>query len=139
MARNIIKSDYDYECGLIAIASSQKDYRLCWYLNELLGINLSKENDIEINFRKKKKLAYFPLYSFVVDEQVLEYFFFGNKSPGELLVPEYRAADFFLMIKSELHGELTKTILEKVKNLQAIQTAFAVDIMKLKSKEHLVF
>ena len=62
----------------------------------------------------------------------------SNKSNGRFLVPENKAADYFLILYDFNEYE-AREMLVKIRKINVVLTAFEVDVSILKSKENLLF
>lgn len=54
--KHFLENDFEFEFQLIGISCHEKDYRICWALNQALGVELTKtETDLELVLKKRKK------------------------------------------------------------------------------------
>lgn len=132
-----IEPDYDFK--LIGIVCSLSGYQLGWLFNHSLGFSLGRDEDIEVHLPRKKETAFFEFFQFEDEDQRLNYYMLGNKSNGQLLVPEMKQVDYWLLIKGLFENLNEPRLLNKVKAISQVQTAFYVDIASLKSKGNLIF
>lgn len=139
MTKFSLDIEYDYDFVLIGISCHEKDYRICWALNNKLGINLKKENDLEIKDKKHKEVLSYPFYIFDYKEKYCEYFIIGNKNNQRMLVPEHKQADYFLKITGNVSSEEKQEIIKKIKEINIVLTAYEIDSGQLKSKQNLLF
>ena len=140
LMRYILEEEYEYDFDLLGICCHEKDYRLCWALNNALNISLEKsEENVEIIFNKKSKpYARFPLFAFEVEKEHSIYYLIGNRCDNNFLISEKKHVDFFFMIKSSEESNITET-LNKIRSISFVLTAHTVVVDELKSKEHLIF
>jgi hypothetical protein len=148
--------DYD----LIAIHTSLEDYRLAFFINQKLPINLSKsKNEIQINIKEGE--TKFSRYYYHNIEKAISWNLIQNK--GEVvqqkkdngqnlfsnltlevatkvyLLPEFKKVDYFLKIENldeTMNGTKIQTALNSIDNISAIYT---VETNKIKSKNNLIF
>jgi len=59
LGKHTLKIEYDFDFVLIGISSHEKDYRICWALNNVLGLDLTKKNSLEIKSKNKQHLLFF--------------------------------------------------------------------------------
>ena len=145
---------------LIAIHTSLEDYRLAFFINQKLPINLSKsENEIQINIKEgETKFSRFYYHNI---EKAISWNLIQNK--GEVvqqkkdngqnlfsnltlevatkvyLLPEFKKVDYFLKIENldeTMNGTKIQTALNSIDNISAIYT---VETNKIKSKNNLIF
>lgn len=138
----LIQNDYDF--FLFGISCPEKPYRLCWALNHQLKTAFAKDKDMEVVAgvmdRKEKTpvQSRFPVFVFHNEEMFTDYRVIVNKSENRVLVPEYKQADYLLMVQGSTPAE-KNAILKKVKEVTFVQTAFEIDPKKIKSKENFIF
>ena len=145
---------------LIAIHTSLEDYRLCYFINQKLPINLSKsENDIQINIKEGE--INFSRFFYNDEESTFSWNLIQNKNEviqqkegtnqnlfsnvtmevatKAYLLPELKKVDYFLKIENnENPMDVSNTIL-LLKTIETISTAYVVETNKIKSKNNLIF
>jgi hypothetical protein len=145
---------------LIAIHTSLEDYRLAYFINQNLPINLSKnDNEIQINI-KEGETNFSRFYYFDV-ENVISWNLIQNKSEviqqkkgnsqnlfsnitmevatKVFLLPEFKKVDYFLKIENTediIDISKIQSILNKIDSISAIYT---VETSQIKSKNNLIF
>lgn len=150
--------EIDYH--LIAIHTSLEDYRLAYFINQKLPINLGKsKNEIQINIKEgETKFSRFYYYDVEKDitwnlvQNINEVIQQKNDNGQGLfsnvnvevstkvhLLPEFKKVDYFLKIENmDKTMDLSKiqSILNTIEN---ITTAYSVETNKIKSKNNLIF
>ena len=148
--------DYD----LIAIHTSLEDYRLAYFINQMLPINLSKsKNEIQINIKEGE--TNFSRFYYYDNENTISWNLIQNKnevvqqkkensqnlfsnvtmevSTKVFLLPEFKKVDYFLKIENTddtMSVSEIQTILNTIDN---ISTVYTVDTNQIKSKNNLIF
>jgi len=131
--------DYDYDFDLIGISCHAPDYRLCWALNQKLGISLGKkEEGLVLRNKKSGEDASHAIFEYFGEEDHVEYFLLLNKTGASYLVPEQKAADFLFILRNNYAIDASE-ILQQIKTIDLVQTAFRIDAENLKSRENLLF
>ena len=135
-----LEEEYEYDFELFGISTHEKDYRLCWAINNSLKISLERTSeDVELIFpHQKEKYGKFPVFKFEQNEGLDVYYLVGNKWENSQLIEEQKHVDFFLMIQSN-HETKNKIILTKLKEIPFVLSAYEVNVKELKSKENLIF
>ena len=144
----------DYE--LIAIHASIEDYRLAYFINKVLQIQLHKnESNIEIATKEGKSA----FSHFIFDDEIhdIVWNLFENKAtaiPSEnnatgifeaidvtmYMLPEYKKADYILKIENiDSSFFPLSDVLQQLATITQISTAYTIDQNKLKSKNNLIF
>lgn len=146
MAKKKLLIENDYDFFLFGISCSEKSYRLCFALNNKLNATFSKSKDMEVwgsNTMGREKnqtlQSRFPVFTFRDEEMFTDYRIIVNKSDSRFLIPEFKQADYLLMVQGGIPHTEKNNILKKVKEVTFIQTAFEIDAKKIKSKENFVF
>jgi hypothetical protein len=145
---------------LIAIHTSLEDYRLAFFINQMLPINLSKsKNEIQINI-KEGETSFSRFYYDDIESgiswnliqnknEVIQYNKVNNQnlfsdvamevSIKVFLLPEFKKVDYFLKIE---HNEDTINVSKTqllLNTINSISTVYIVDTNKIKSKNNLIF
>ena len=150
--------EIDYH--LIAIHTSLEDYRLAYFINQKLPINLGKSKD-EVQINIKEGETKFSRFYYYDSENEISWNLIQNKnevtqqkkdaiqnlfsnttleiSTKVYLLPEFKKADYFLKIENTedtMNLPKIKTILNTIDSISAIYT---VDTNQIKSKNNLIF
>ena len=135
-----LEDEYEYDFELIGICCHEKDYRLCWGINNLFKISLEKSNEtIEIILNKSKNhIANFSFFRFDSDNQLTTCYLIKNKSNNQVLITEKKHVDYLFMIKSSEKINYDD-ILVKLNNIPFVLTAHNIIVNELKTKEYLIF
>ena len=145
---------------LIAIHTSLEDYRLAYFINQKLPINLGKnKNEIQINIKEgETKFSRFYYYD---DEKTISWNLIQNKneviqqkndksqnlfsninmevSTKVYLLPEFKKVDYFLKIENMDDLMNVAEIQALLNTIDNISTAYTVETNKIKSKNNLIF
>jgi hypothetical protein len=162
VAKHILKVEDDFDFVLIGISSHEKEYRICWALNNKFGFELKKIDSLEIKGKKQDTPSFFSLFKFENEDEFLEYNVIANlsesktvaaknytlfeenhkderSSENEFLIPEYKQMNYFFVIKGELDLVEIEEIVKKIKEIDMVLTAVNIDVEQLKSKQNLIF
>lgn len=137
--REII-DDFFEDTKLLGIVTTVKDYRFCWNLNNLLGLNFRINHDIEINLKRRKRSYFFSVYEYHEPNTALCHYLYNNLYDGEFLLPEFKNLDFLWLMKNDT---VTEAYLNQIKvmlrNIPGIQLVTELTNEKIKNKEYLIF
>jgi hypothetical protein len=150
--------EIDYH--LIAIHTSLEDYRLAYFINQKLPINLGKSKD-EVQINIKEGETKFSRFYYHDSENATSWNLIQNKnevsqqkksavlnlfsnttleiSTRVYLLPEFKKADYFLKIENTedtMDVSKIRTILNTIDSISAVYT---VDTNQIKSKNNLIF
>ena len=150
--------EIDYH--LIAIHTSLEDYRLAFFINQKLPINLGRsKNEIQINIKEGE--TNFSRFDYYDKENIISWNLIQNKneviqqktgsgqnlfsnikmevSTKVYLLPELKKVDYFLKIEN-LDEMMDLTEIQSLLNsIESISTVYAVETNKIKSKNNLIF
>lgn len=139
MKKHLLEIEYDYDFVLIGISSHEKDYRICWALNNKLDLELIKTDALEIKDKKQEEASSFSLFICERPDEFMEYLIIANRSEKGLLIPEQKQMDYFFVIKGEIEEEKIQEMINKIKEINFVLTAVRIDPSLLKSKQNLIF
>jgi len=150
--------EIDYH--LIAIHTPLEDYRLAYFINQKLPINLGKnKNEIQINIKEGE--TKFSRYYYHDVEKVITWNLVQNineviqqkndnrqglfsninveVSTKVYLLPEFKKVDYFLKIENMDETMDILKIQSILNTIESITTAYSVETNKIKSKNNLIF
>lgn len=149
---------YNDDYKLIAIHSSLEAYKLAFFINQYLEIQLKRE-EVDVDFTHEHSIGFYPLYYHYCTATGCDFNLVANKcranatnlqSNGSLfpksesaqltyLVPEYKWADFFFKIDDFSKLVNVPSLVEKINTIKQVVTAYEVVTSTLKSKQNLIF
>ncbi len=145
---------------LLAIHTALEDYRLAYYINQVVSINLAKctsQINIKSNagetsfghfgFEDVKKDAYWNLIQnktqILSSKKQQGLGLFSETENHTLtkiyLLPEYRKVDYFLKIENLNEMDYISSVVSKINTIERINTVYVIDPEKIKSKNNLIF
>ena len=154
---------YDFDeidYSLIAIHTSLEDYRLAYFINQRLHVNLNKSNkEIQITdkegevhfsrfhyYEKKKDISWDLIQNIneVIqqkkeDNQNLFTNFDIEVAKKVYMLPEFKKVNYFLKIENSEDDINLLKIQSELNSIDQITTNYIVDINKIKSKNNLIF
>ena len=141
---------------VIAIHSDLEEFRLAFFLNQKLDINLKrKRKDISLIEIK----ANYSVFEYLNEAMYLNWIFFSNKSlmsnkitneesglfsqesffQNEVsLINNPKGVDYFLIIENVKNKTYVKKVLKKISEITGVITSFMSE-KKLENKENLIF
>lgn len=143
--------------SLLAIHSDIEDYRLAYFLNQYLAIRLVRTKE-DLDFTNST--ASFSVFEWNDNALQTSWHLIKNNclvensapiSMGlfaeskdrtwtvQSLLSDHAAVDYFLKIDNGGRIINEKEVLNTIQNISKISTAYRVDVLQLKSKEHLIF
>lgn len=139
MAKLTLDIEYDYDFILLGICCHDKDYKLCWNINNALEIELAKTKNLSIEIKKTTEAQEYAMFEFVDEDLYREWYLIANRGTLGFLIPEQKQADFFLMIKGTINSAEKQDIFTALKKITTVITAFEISPKTLKSKDNLLF
>ena len=151
-------NEIDY--SLIAIHTTLEDYRLAYFINQKLHVNLNKsdkeiqitDKDGEVHFsrfhyyEKKKDISWDLIQNIneiiqlkEEDNQSLFTNFSIEVAKKVFMLPEFKKVNYFLKIENSEEDTNLLKIQSELNSIDHIATNYIVDINKIKSKNNLIF
>lgn len=150
--------EIDY--SLIAIHTSLEDYRLAYYINQKLHVNLNKSKK-EIQITVKEGEAHFSRFHYYETKKEISWDLIQNKNEvihqqvennqslfsninievatKVYMLPEFKKVDFFLKIENSENDLNILKLQNTLNTIDNIATIYLVDTNKIKSKNNLIF
>lgn len=140
MKKNKLVIDYDYDFDLAGIISPSKGYKLAWEINRKLGINLVRQADLPVGFKKQEEKL-FSYYAF--ETRINRLKLFKNKpvdyETGKyFLVPEFPHFDFIILTAS-MDADYNSMLIKSLKEISSIELLANIPMESLKSKVNFIF
>ncbi len=157
---NIEDFEYDEEYSLIAIHTSLEDYRLCYFVNQILKINL-KKSDKEILVSNKNGEIYFSKFHFYDLKKDVYWHLVQNKNKISIkennnnfnlfqdtiiesstkvyLLPELKKVDYLLKIENDNQKINENDITNLLNSIERISTVYSIDLNTIKNRNNLIF
>ncbi len=145
---------------LLAIHTTIEDFKLAYFLNQKLQLNLSKNKD-EIKTKNKEGNTFFSRYTYedskndvfwnlIENENEISLkqnnnnqgLFSENKNSfltKDYLLPEYKKVNFFLKIENSKNIINPSEITILIKSIERVSTVYFIDLENIKSKNNLIF
>ncbi|HLU83969.1 MAG TPA: IPExxxVDY family protein [Vicingaceae bacterium] len=137
MSKLTLSLDEEYDFELIGMSCHLRDYRICWSINQLLKIDLTRVDDYEVI--KNNEVLTFSFYEFFEEEDGVEYYVLSNKCEKGYLIPEKQNFDYFMILKGNTEEELLQNITQQIKSVNGVNITHQIDVNELKSKRNLIF
>jgi hypothetical protein len=123
----------DNKFKLIGIASHLSDYKLSWLFNEELNFKFAHSDDLIVT-SSHSNVHKFSIYKYEIEGG--SYFsLIANRSEMSVLIKAHKNLDYILKIEGEISDAILLELIEKIKKLKNILTAFEIFPRTLKSKE----
>ena len=137
MTERKITSEPDKNFRLIGIATSERDYRLCFMLSEAMDWEITRLPNQEIELKERSLKMSLSVFKVVHELTHSTFYLFANKNMGELLLPE--AGNFDYLLKTDGAYKGTKDLLKKIKQIDAVLTAAEIPVKTLKNYDRLAY
>ncbi|MBS4057138.1 MAG: IPExxxVDY family protein [Bacteroidetes bacterium] len=128
--KNVIKVDPFDDLIVICISSTGKDYALAWHINDKLGLELSRRDDL-LKADTFGDLS-FSFYYFDEGENQNIFNLIANNSEGNLLLSLPLRTDYFLIIRNRINEARLTQILNTLRSIPQVQLAYQLDLSKHK-------
>lgn len=145
---------YEEKYSLLGIHTTLEDYKLAYVLNHHLGVHFNKAS-FNLDFENEKSDASFSIYTYENSTHNSEWYLISNSEKKEnkvqeeglllsteiknYLIPEKKKIDFFVKIVEDIPLKETQKLVNKIKSIDQIITAYTIDTNTLKSKDILIF
>lgn len=126
----------EIDFDLIGLSCHQQDYKVCWHVNQLMGITLTKQDDIYLTIQNKK--SHHSYFLFDDEENFMTIELFKNKGVPQYLIPDYQNIDYFIKLNNNSQHNLDDLI-KRIRELDCILTAVKLEPEELKFAENLIF
>lgn len=130
----------EYNLDLIGLVSSAKEYKLAWSLNHKLGLKLAKSEDLAINFVEGRTII---ISNFTFTTSHCTFRLLKNRAlsgnTDAFLLPELKNIDYFLLIKNESDTFELSSYVNRLQEVDVVQSFTSINVENLENKENLIF
>jgi hypothetical protein len=140
MKKNKLHIDYDFDFKLMGVTTAARGYKLAWELNRQLAVNLVKQPDLVVGFRKDEEKS----FSYYAHETSLNRLKLFKNRPVEaetgkyFLIPEFPHFDFIILAAmDETYDE--QKLIDVIRSSPSVQLVAAIPLEGLKSKSNFIF
>lgn len=102
---------------VVALNTTEEDYRLAWLLNCHLKINLARTECLNHSF---------PVFSYLDEIAGINYTLVSNKIKGSYLAPQLKHVDYIFKISGNLTQEAESDILSKIRALHEVAACIPI-------------
>jgi hypothetical protein len=124
--------------GLLGMVSDEPDYKLCWMLNQTLGTDFQKEDDLELYHQKLGDDQVFSVFSFTDENALLIYRIVSNRAENGFFLDELKNLDYVVHIQGEISREKIGAFLQGISTIEGIRMCVPVDLTKIRNRERLL-
>ena len=128
-----LTSGTSYDYTTIGIACHMKDYRFTFFLNEQLGFQFKKMDDLKLGEEEGSRGYSFYLYN--IPEERRNYYLVSNFHEEGRLIPSEKGSDFFLIVDDVLRAAPKKELISKVQKMQQVLAAYEIPTGKANNLE----
>jgi hypothetical protein len=127
-----VQPETDY--SVVAIVSSENDYRLSWLVNKYAGFKLSRAEDIELTNKKGEGLFY-PCYCETADEESAFKLVVNKAAGNPPLFKSQPKADYLLVLYNDPHKLKAKQAISELSGKPGLIACFGIDPADFRKEE----
>ncbi|MCS6933797.1 MAG: IPExxxVDY family protein [Chitinophagales bacterium] len=139
MSARTIQNRFEDDYRLIGIATTLKEYRLAYLLNELLGCDFRKIKDIIFESAARERNVFFSVMKAEGNYGKTIYVFFANKNGTDVLLPEAGTFDYLLKLQGECSDEHIHAVCTQVQQWEEVVMCCEIPLERVKNKERLIY
>lgn len=139
MADKKITNEISANYKLVGLATSLKEYKLCYYLNIFLNCDFQKLNDLVFEPTDRTRAVSFSVFKAGNDDDKNQFIVFSNKSLSEILLPEISNFDYLIQINGKYDEDEMKSLLTGVKQFPGVLMTAEIPLRKIRSKDRLIY
>ncbi len=128
--------DEDY-C-LLGMVSDEPDYKLCWLINQSLGTDLLKLDDLELFHKRLGKDLAFSIFAFQDEESLLTYRIIKNRAEEGYFLDELKNLDYLVHIQGEINAKKMNSFIRGATAIPEVRLCVPVDLKKIRNQERLL-
>jgi hypothetical protein len=115
--------DLQYDYLVVGVSSQLNEHRLGFNLNQSLGIDLKRLEDLPAYFEKEKKIHPFPLYTDNHNENFKVCFLLGCINLGIRLFPQLKYYDYLFIYENPSPDWTEDRVITSIRKISNVQLA----------------
>ena len=129
---HLLEKTNDLEFSVLAINSHDKGYKLCWHINNLLGMSFARQDSCILSEKEQ-------FTSFVHYEAEQKYVLVENKSKKGFLLSKKKNINFFIKVEPILMLKEKQEFISNLNKVSKILLIFEIDLNKEKQVHRFIF
>lgn len=118
---------------MLSLSSQLKDYRIAYFINEYLGVELEKYEDFY-----QEKARSFSWYCYAEGENGATFYLVGNHHPAGKLIPSMQNIDYFLLIKDLYDEQRLADMMRSLRSIPGVMAVFQPDMASVKNLDVII-
>ena len=133
MKRNRLKYSSGFEGKILGITTPKPGYRLCYFINKCLDLNLKKD------LYEQTSSENFTIYRQHLEEDNLTITLLPNRTPNgsSYQMPRYKKIDFLLIIAGDITEKSVQSYKNQLKAINVIEGVFELPDQNFKPQKNL--
>ena len=137
--KHILNLEYQHHFKVLGIFSPQKDYRMCWLINNHLGLELKRMPDFSVAVDKDDNPASHAIYQFEQPSMLLKILLIANKTSENILFTEPKNMDYLLLFKDPGNHQNLSQRLAAIKKISQVQAVVLLNNLISKRSSEIFF
>lgn len=123
---------------LLGLVADEADYKLCWTINQSLGLAFEKLDDLILYHRKLKEEQVFSNFVYRDEDALVTYRIIKNRSEQGYYLDEMKNLDYLVHIQGEITPEKINELMMAIAALAPVRMCVPVDLTRLRQKDRLL-
>lgn len=119
--------EYVPDFKAFSLFTALKGYRLCWWLNKDMGLNMKRMPDFLHTPNKATQPTSFPVFFYQNPALLIQYFLLVNKSPQGVLFDQPKNMDFLFLVRNPVDHDHANEVVRYMKQTPNVQAVFPFD------------
>jgi len=122
---------------LLGLMTDEPDYKLCWRINQELGISFEKLDDLKLYHKRLETDQLFSIFAYHDDGTMLTYRIINNRSDCGYFLDELKNLDFLIHIQGDLAEDRIRDFMRQIAALTGVRMCVPVDLKRIRDRERL--
>ncbi len=137
--KHVLNLAFNHDFSTFGIFSSQKDYRMCWLLNNHLGISMKRLPDFTHPADGSEQAAQYPVYHHHMPSFFLDIYLIPGKAEASLLFKAQKNLDFLLLLRSSGDPYDASAMLHTIRNIPQVMACMEITLTPEKKASEFFF
>lgn len=123
---------------LLGLLSDEPDYKLCWTINQKLGMNFEKMDDLKLFHKKIDAEQEFSNFLFEDEEAMITFRIIKNRTDNGYYLEELKNLDYLIHIQGEISTLKISNFMLSIGGQEAVRMCVPCDLSRIKNHDRLL-
>jgi len=123
---------------LLGVVTDEPDYKLCWLINQSLGMNFEKQDELKLFHKKSDEEQEFSNFHFEDEEAMITFRIIKNRTENGYYLDELKNLDYLIHIQGEISTLKISNFMLSLGQIKPVRMCIPCDLSRIKNHDRLL-